>query len=44
MVQVIVNLSEVAFDPRRTILVIDDDGAVLDEISLEAFVNQVVNP
>jgi len=44
LAQVIVNLSEVEFDPRRTILVIDDDGAVLDEISLEAFVNQVVNP
>lgn len=44
LIQAIVNLSEVAFDPRRTILVIDDDGAVLDEISLEAFVNKVVNP
>jgi hypothetical protein len=44
LMQAIVNLSEVAFDARRTILVIDDDGAVLDEISLEAFVNKVVNP
>jgi len=43
-VQVIVNFGQAEFDPRRTILIIDDDGAVLDEISLRTFVDQVVNP
>ena len=43
LVQTIVRLGEVEFDPQRTILVIDDDGTVLDEISLREFVEQVVN-
>jgi len=43
LIQVIVNFGQAEFDPRRTILVIDEDGTVLDEISLRTFVDQVVN-
>ena len=44
LAQVIVNFGQAELDPRRTILVIDDDGTVLDEISIRTFVDQVVNP
>ena len=44
LAQVIVNFGQAEFDPRRTILVIDEDGTVLDEISIRTFVDQVVNP
>ena len=42
--QMIVGWAENGVDPRRTLLVINKDGVVLDEVSVQAFVNSVVNP
>ena len=41
--QVIVGLAENGVDLRRTLLVINKDGVVLDEVSVQAFVISVVN-
>ena len=42
--EVVARLAEGEFDPRRTVLVIDDDGRVLDEMTLRDFIEHVVNP
>ena len=44
LTEVVTGLAAVDFDPQRTVLVIDGDGRVLDEVSLSAFIERVVNP
>jgi len=41
--QVIVGWDENGVDPSRTLLVINKDGVVLDEVSVNAFVDKLVN-
>ena len=40
--EVLAGWAESGVDPSRTLLVIDDEGAVLDEVSVRSFVNSVV--
>ena len=41
--QVIIGWAEIGVDPSRTLLVITKEGLVLDEVSIQAFVEKLVN-